>query len=294
MQIAVLPYEWRTKGRLADVPLGQLNWPLGGPERSGCVGDLTDEDHLIVYPRSGNFWNSRLGVRCNISLIVPEPYVIHRRNYWLAILFQRRFFRIITHRPAMARWVDNLLLMPFGGTWVDPDKAGNGDKSKHMSLIASSKRRQKGQILRHEIADWCVANDLDVDLLGLAYNPIEKKEEGLQDYRYSIVIENGRETGYFSEKLIDCLLCKTVPIYWGAPDIGQYFDLDGMIVCETAFQLQEAIANASEDDYKRRQIWIKQNYHKALRYVDYEKNAVENLLPECSGATDAANNGNPP
>lgn len=291
MAIAVLPYEERFKARLADVSLDRLHWPLGRPEQSGFVGDLGPDDHIIVYPRSKNFWDPRQGIRSRISLIIPEPYVIHRRNYRLAILLQKRFFRIFTHRPALARWAPNALVMPFGGAWVDHTQIKIGEKTKNMSLIASAKKTTNGHLLRHEIAAWCTANDCDVDLLGRAYRALDAKEDGLLNYRYSVIIENARETGYFTEKLIDCLLCDTVPIYWGAQDIGRYFELPGMMVCESAEQLRQAIANAGPDDYKRRTTFIRQNREKALHYLDYEINAAERLRSQMFEAQGAANNG---
>lgn len=291
--IAVLPYEVRLKGPLADVRLDELNWPLGPPQRSGTVQDLRRDDHIILYPRSRNFRFGRNGTQCHVSLIIAEPYVIHRRNYWLALLLQKRFFRIITHRPAMARWAGNALVMPFGGAWVNPANTPLGKKSKNMSLIASGKKSTDGHRLRHEIAAWCAARHHDVDLLGLAYRPISTKEEGLLDYRYSVVIENARETGYFTEKLIDCLLCETVPIYWGAPDIGRYFDVRGMIICESAEEVRRAIAIAGSDDYKRRRMPIEQNRSTALRFLDYEKNAAEAMRLQLSGTQSAEINGNP-
>lgn len=42
------------------------------------------------------------------------------------------------------------------------------------------------------------------------------KVRGLQEYRFSIVIENSLSEGrYFTEKLLDALAVGTIPIYWG-------------------------------------------------------------------------------
>ena len=35
---------------------------------------------------------------------------------------------------------------------------------------------------------------------------------------------------YFTEKLHDCFLTGTIPVYLGAPDIGDFYNLDGIIV----------------------------------------------------------------
>ena len=65
--------------------------------------------------------------------------------------------------------------------------------------------------------------------MGRGYAPFEAKEDGLAPYRASVVIENSREPSYISEKLIDAALCRTLPIYWGAPDVADWFDPAGLI-----------------------------------------------------------------
>ncbi len=49
------------------------------------------------------------------------------------------------------------------------------------------------------------------------------KEKGIQDYKYSIAIENSSQENYFTEKIIDCLLLWSMPIYWGCPNISNFF-----------------------------------------------------------------------
>jgi hypothetical protein len=39
----------------------------------------------------------------------------------------------------------------------------------------------------------------------------------------SICIENSAQENYFTEKVIDCLLAWTMPLYWGCPNIGNFF-----------------------------------------------------------------------
>ena len=42
-------------------------------------------------------------------------------------------------------------------------------------------------------------------------------------------MENCKSPGYFSEKIIDCLIQGTIPIYWGDPTISSYFNMKGII-----------------------------------------------------------------
>ena len=44
---------------------------------------------------------------------------------------------------------------------------------------------------------------------------LKEKEDGLCDYMFSVAIENSNQ--YFSEKLLDCFLTGTIPIYYATP-----------------------------------------------------------------------------
>ena len=53
--------------------------------------------------------------------------------------------------------------------------------------------------------------------------PVRAKEDAFLRYKYAIAIENGQTPHYFSEKIIDPILCWTTPIYWGCSNISKYF-----------------------------------------------------------------------
>ena len=50
------------------------------------------------------------------------------------------------------------------------------------------------------------------------------KNEMYDDYMFHICIENFSTPHYFSEKIINPLLCGNTPIYWGCKNIHSYFD----------------------------------------------------------------------
>ena len=64
-----------------------------------------------------------------------------------------------------------------------------------------------------------------LDWFGNGVNPLPEKWDGLYPYQASIVLENRITPGMFTEKIFDPLLTWTVPLYWGAPDIQNYFPL---------------------------------------------------------------------
>jgi hypothetical protein len=58
--------------------------------------------------------------------------------------------------------------------------------------------------------------------LGLGKGELQNKADGLIPYRYSVCMENGIWQGYISDKIIDAILCRAIPIYVGAPDVLEH------------------------------------------------------------------------
>jgi len=77
------------------------------------------------------------------------------------------------------------------------------------------------------------------------------KLETLSDYRFTICFENMTLPGYATEKIIDCFVAGTVPIYCGAPDIeilmpeGSFVDMRDF---DSYKQLDEYINSMDESD----------------------------------------------
>jgi hypothetical protein len=117
---------------------------------------------------------------------------------------------------------------PFGGCWIKPEDRNTGHyKNKRISIIASDKKETRGHQLRHEIiAEF--RDKYQIDVYGRGYNPVKDKLEALGGYHYSIVVENERTEGFFTEKLIDCFMTGTMPIYWGDPEIEKHFNMRGL------------------------------------------------------------------
>ena len=275
-QIAILPYGTKISVKLSEFPLSRLSWPMGKPANieGKTVADLTGADHLICYITSRLFYMPRPQIKAKISALIVEPHIVHRRNIlWMRLLY-RRFFKVLTANKALLKAIPNALPYVFGSTWVPEWKSISLVKSRMATLIASGKKSLPGHRLRHEVVNWISNNKSEVDVVGRGYNPFEQKHEALAAYRYSVVIENVREPSYFTEKLIDCLLCKTVPIYWGAPDIGSFFETNGMIICNNFEDIVAALANISEADYQKRLDYISTNQSRAARYADHEKAAA--------------------
>ena len=86
---------------------------------------------------------------------------------------------------------------------------------------------------------WAQKLQGKVDFYGRGFNEIQSKEEGLVDYMFSIAIENASYESYFTEKIQDCFATATIPVYYGSPDIGKFFNPKGLITLTDDFDASQ-------------------------------------------------------
>ncbi|MFK7940975.1 MAG: glycosyltransferase family 10 [Roseovarius sp.] len=278
--VAILPTTMKLGWSPAQIALDDLVWPLGQPDalKGGRLADLQAHDHLIVFPRETLHIRPSFGTRAKISVMIMEPAAIHGTHMTALRVTWRRFHKVLSSDEALIAAIPNGVFFPFGSTWVPGWRDLDTTKSKMCSLIASSKRSQTGHVLRHAVADQITAQALDVDLLGGGYAPFGDKSDGLAPYRYSVVIENVAEPNYFTEKLVDAILCNTIPIYWGCPNIDRFFDTSGMVICQDQDDLMQAIHAMSVDDYTARLARMPQAHTQAQLYADFYGRAARAVL----------------
>jgi len=172
------------------------------------------------------------------------------------------------------------------GIWVSDNMIKLHEKNKLASIIYSWKNDTEGHRLRHIIAK---TDGLDLYGSG-AGNIIEFKEEGLADYYFSITIENSKSKYYFTEKIMDCFACGTIPIYWGCENIGDYFDERGIITFTEVSELQEIFNRIGDMDYiESLQPYVKKNLEIVKQYNRYEDWIKENIYDNFLGDTDGKN-----
>jgi hypothetical protein len=139
---------------------------------------------------------------------------------------------------------------------------GVHEKTKNCSLIASPKKYAFGHSLRHYFADKFKDK---LDLFGgvagskrLGKGAYDGKEEALKDYRFSLVIENDKYETYYTEKITDCFASGTIPVYWGTPDIGNYFNHEGIIELTPDFNLD----TLTEELYNNKLDAVRDNFER--------------------------------
>ena len=86
---------------------------------------------------------------------------------------------------------------------------------------------------------------------------------------FHISTENTTEAGYFTEKLIDSLCTKTVPIYMGHREtVTSVFDEKGILFAESTDDIIRIANSCSSDIYYDMMPHIEENYKRSLEYCD--------------------------
>jgi hypothetical protein len=101
-------------------------------------------------------------------------------------------------------------------------------KNKRLSWITSNKRSRPGHKARLSFLDL-IGKRVVFDLRGRGFSPIADKWDGLAPYYYSLAIENYSAPYYWTEKLSDCFLSWTMPLYYGCTNISDYFPAESFI-----------------------------------------------------------------
>jgi len=122
----------------------------------------------------------------------------------------------------------------FSHMWHNQPLKYVPEKTLKISMMVSEKNQQPGHKYRHDLINKILETDLPIDIYGRGcmyyeyLNDIRVKgkfeeREPYANYDFHICIENFETNHYFSEKIMDPLLCSTTPIYLGCRNIHTYF-----------------------------------------------------------------------
>ncbi|MFA5997329.1 MAG: glycosyltransferase family 10 [Candidatus Paceibacterota bacterium] len=77
---------------------------------------------------------------------------------------------------------------------------------------------------------------------------VNNKLEFEMKHKFSIAFENSSRSGYTTEKIVSSLVAKTIPIYWGNPNIGNEFNTKRFINCHDYASFDEVLVKVKELD----------------------------------------------
>ena len=219
--------------------------------------------------------------------IQVEPQVILSSEQYL-IENYHKYHTIYTFNKNVLEKCPNAKKYVYGTTWISPNNIDISKKQFKISSLSGSKRigESRGHVLRqvlyhhqhlfHEFPiTWYRSRAQIPHLTDYGNNPLlSHKTELFDEFQFALVIENSKETNYFTEKIMDCLLTKTIPFYWGCPNIADYFDTTGWIILETESveELLEKCRTLTSDYYSTYTNIIEKNYETAKQYINFTDN----------------------
>ena len=216
-------------------------------------------------------------------LVLQEPNEYFGLHDW-AIKNKDLFSFILTWDYKVLNNCDNAMFLPFGHTWFKQDQyEKNITKKFQVSHLCGKLLKTYGHSLRHELLSR--ENEIKIptkffSTYGSRDNIEEArigKEEVFGDSQFGIAIENTSHKGYFTEKILDCFLLKTIPLYWGCSDISNFFDMDGIIQFNNVDDLIYSLNNLDENYYEEKKEYIERNWRLAKSFVDYEQNIIDKI-----------------
>lgn len=188
-------------------------------------------DDVLIYGLNDDSVSNKYGWLLESKAIIPQVYSRVREP-----VFKQTYKKIFTCDRELVRYDPQLFVEVFAGSnvpWCAPNS--NPSKTKLCCMFCSPKLMCDGHVLRHTLA---FKYRKYFDLYGGAHGsprvgengtPHPKKDDVLSQYMFCLVTENEIYDNYFTEKITDCFATKTVPIYYGSPSIGEFFNKDGIL-----------------------------------------------------------------
>lgn len=221
----------------------------------------------------------------NTLLITSEPPTV--KIYGKA--FVRQFQHVLSsqepsflNHPGQIR--EQCGLIPFYGR---DSERGSYDALKHhnptvkphgISTVCSAKAQKHTlHSHRYRFTRWLKEQLPELALFGHGFNFIEEKADAIDPYAYHLAIENHAAPHHWTEKIADAYLGLSFPIYYGCPNIADYFPPESFVL------IQPGELNASlEIIQKTMRDGLHEKHHSAL--VEAKRRVLDeySLFPNLS------------
>ena len=213
-------------------------------------------------------------------LVLQEPNEYFGLHDY-AIKNHQLFSFILTWSDIVINNCENALFLPFGSPWVTSEH--DNIKEFKLTHLCGKLLKTYGHMLRHEILNR--QNEFTIPInfyktYGKRF-PFEEatksKIELFSNSQFAVVIENTSHNGYFTEKLTDCLMLKTIPLYWGCSDIHKYFNTEAIIQFSNVDELICKCNKLTENVYGDKLDIVNENKELVKKYMHYEQRICDKI-----------------
>ena len=220
---------------------------------------------------------------CKVLVQGCEPPELYASIYTIDELIKvgDQFDLILCADERLAE-LPNAKIFPFGSSWITDDFE-NYEKRFELMHIVGWKTRLEGHALRHHVRD--IFNKVNNIPLKVYFRPDPEgmfepdgKNKCFDTSQFAIIIENSQCKHYFTEKIVDCFMTKTIPLYWGCPNIDEYFNTAGIIKFTDLDDCYNKILALTPDIYDNKLDVIEENYNTAVKYRDLNGRIRDEIL----------------
>jgi len=215
-----------------------------------------------------------------------EPNEYFGNHDWI-IQNHHKFSLVLTWDERVLRKCNNAQLLIYGESWLDDntDRIMRERKKKfEISHLRGSNINTYGHALRHLIFnrqdEIAIPKKFyaTVEPYKVWQDNIEGKDFILGESMFSVIIENTSHNNYFTEKITDCMLMKTVPIYWGCSNIEKYYNSNGILCFRSDDEAINIINSLNYETYNKMLPYIIKNYYWAFQYKNYITRIKKQIL----------------
>lgn len=162
----------------------------------------------------------------NTLLVTTEPPTITRygKN------FCRQFEWILTTHPAEVLSHPNRIFSHTGNFWFNGHSfselvtSRDTEKSNLLSTVCSNKsQRHTLHAKRLDFTEWLCTKLPELIRYGHGFHFLEHKHTALDSFQFHLAVENYIGPHHWTEKFSDPILSHCIPIYYGCPNIDDYF-----------------------------------------------------------------------
>jgi Glycosyltransferase family 10 (fucosyltransferase) C-term len=203
----------------------ELNNGLVGSYRFEVNNDCDKCDYWIVR---GDLQKKSETVYCNKTIFLLDE-VHEKRDLLPRFIAQFDGFIGVKPPPVGIPYIFSNEIVPwlflnktYDEVSSDIDQAL---KTKELCIMSSNANFIPGHRTRYAFTNQLIGHFKDrVQTYGRGFAPFDCKFDILKNYKYCIAIENCSMEDYFTEKLNECYLCESFPIYYGCPNLEKYYD----------------------------------------------------------------------
>jgi len=171
---------------------------------------------------------------------------------------------------------DNAVFIPHGLSWLKMpyvDSFNDITKKFEVSYLCGVKNLIEGHFLRQKLykrddeilipKQWfyklpdCIWNEKANEY---SRTKLDAKKVCWNESMFHIAIENVKHHNFYTEKILDAFLTKTIPVYYGCSNIDEFFNSKGIITFNNENEAIKICNSLTENDYYDRIDAINENY----------------------------------